>query len=296
MALQPKSCFQIIMEHIFNTLQYDLTECFRTASTSPSCAACLRDIESCMLSSHSKANKNGQCTVQQVPMEVDSESSANPLSEDDTHNISNDSTLPLQSTMNSEFGSETSIGIPSEIEAVPAEIQAMLAEATNVPAANESSISRCPIDKEKLAEVLRNISQTEPAEQTTNDLNSIEQLAQQIWSKLNEKIQSSCPALPEWQQLHSWEKLPFYWAAITRKIVSENPFENFLSTFSLSEQTESKQEIVRLWRGMHRKFKMPFVMEAFVASIAAGKLNLNNEREIQSYMRTINKKLKKVDV
>lgn len=126
---------------------------------------------------------------------------------------------------------------------------------------------------------------------SVSELQGIEKRAHSLWNTLNtcaRECGSSRSKYPNWWDLKSWQKLPFYWAALSNEILSEDPFENFKRFFLENKQRSkghwSKQKDDRMlikWRKICIKQRMPFIMEAFIAKVSVGKVNIHDDREIQ---------------
>ncbi|XP_004521354.1 uncharacterized protein LOC101458849 [Ceratitis capitata] len=126
---------------------------------------------------------------------------------------------------------------------------------------------------------------------TLLELQCIEDRANELWETLNSHVRanSSCK-FPNWWDLKSWQKLPFYWAALSNDILCEDPFENF-KRFYMGDKKPNKRSAKRqqervliLWHKLCPKERLPFIMEAFISKVGAGKVDIRDEHEIQRIM------------
>ncbi|XP_067614625.1 uncharacterized protein [Eurosta solidaginis] len=123
---------------------------------------------------------------------------------------------------------------------------------------------------------------------TLLELKCIEERANKLWETLNMHIRNNpCGKFPNWWELKTWQKLPFYWAALSNEILCEDPFENFKRFYQgdkKSTKRGAKRQLERtliLWHRLTPKQRLPFIMEAFISKVGAGKVNISDEHEIQ---------------
>ncbi|XP_018795874.1 PREDICTED: uncharacterized protein LOC108973238 [Bactrocera latifrons] len=123
---------------------------------------------------------------------------------------------------------------------------------------------------------------------TMLELRSIEERANKLWEALNSNVRNNTSSkMPNWWDLKTWQKLPFYWAALSNDILCEDPFENFKRFYMGSKKASkrcAKRQVERmliLWHRLCPKQRLPFIMEAFISKVGAGKVNISDEHEIQ---------------
>ncbi|XP_075144519.1 uncharacterized protein LOC142219405 [Haematobia irritans] len=128
-------------------------------------------------------------------------------------------------------------------------------------------------------------------------LDAIEGQAQYLWNAMREEIKNSGNFTSEWQNLKSHEKLLFYWSALSsNEQLSESPFENF-QRFYMKEVPSTEENPKKIneanlivWHSLTSKQKLPFIMEAFIARISHGKVDIANEVEIKGAFRNLQNK------
>ncbi|XP_017494259.1 PREDICTED: uncharacterized protein LOC108382393 [Rhagoletis zephyria] len=123
---------------------------------------------------------------------------------------------------------------------------------------------------------------------TLLELQCIEERATKLWDTLNLHMRNNPSGkFPNWWDLKSWQKLPFYWAALSNEILCEDPFENFKRFYVVdkkSNKRSAKRQLERtliMWHRLSAKQRLPFIMEAFISKVGSGKVNISDEHEIQ---------------
>ncbi|XP_011195493.2 uncharacterized protein LOC105220725 [Zeugodacus cucurbitae] len=123
---------------------------------------------------------------------------------------------------------------------------------------------------------------------TLLELRSIEERANKLWEALNSNVRTNtCAKMPNWWDMKTWQKLPFYWAALSNDILCEDPFENFKRFYTGSKKSNKRsakrqmERMLILWHRLCPKQRLPFIMEAFISKVGAGKVNIGDEHEIQ---------------
>ncbi|XP_054726254.1 uncharacterized protein LOC129236079 [Anastrepha obliqua] len=132
---------------------------------------------------------------------------------------------------------------------------------------------------------------------TLLELHCIEERAVKLWETLHSHMRNNnCGKLPNWWDLKSWQKLPFYWAAVSNEILCDDPFENFKQFYignKKSSKRIAKHQLDRtlvMWHRLSGKQRLPFVMEAFISKVGAGKVNIADEHEIHRIIRDLQNK------
>ncbi|XP_037960490.1 uncharacterized protein LOC119689680 [Teleopsis dalmanni] len=88
-----------------------------------------------------------------------------------------------------------------------------------------------------------------------------------------------------WRQMDKLEKLPYIWASMANQKLSVKPFDNFKYSIAGGKKL-TKRRINKLKHVFYKKLgdeqRMPFVMEAVIAKLMLGEINLNNRSEVIS--------------
>uniref|UniRef100_A0A1A9ZA18 HAT C-terminal dimerisation domain-containing protein n=1 Tax=Glossina pallidipes TaxID=7398 RepID=A0A1A9ZA18_GLOPL len=98
----------------------------------------------------------------------------------------------------------------------------------------------------------------------------------------------------EWENLKLRQQVPFFWAALSDNHISCDPIENF-KHFYVTTMTESssmpikklKEHSLVVWHDMNAKERLPFIMQAFIATIASGEANANDCDELQTFIERV---------
>lgn len=122
----------------------------------------------------------------------------------------------------------------------------------------------------------------------------ITERAKNIWLAVNVgSINITRESYVPWHSLKSWQKMPFYWAALSNELLSETPIDNFERFFNSSmvassrHKQRNRRECINAWRRLTKQQKYPFIVEAFIAQVCAGRVNINNNNEVNFALKRL---------
>lgn len=288
----------MIIEHILNFLQFDVTSIFGKGSECGLCCVSLstphfsKSVERCIANVY---EPRPQITNGDEMMECDDDDSLDEndlqleafcreldqVEEDEEEEETDCQGCDTSRSQLLESSNECLTGCDCLLDNLKNEGRCAENDGNSMEADNECTCEL--VCKEVVSKIADKCSSS-----TMLELRSIEERANKLWQALNWNVRNNtCSKMPNWWELKTWQKLPFYWAALSNDILCEDPFENFKRFYMGSKKSNkrnAKRQVERmliLWHRLCPKQRLPFIMEAFISKLGAGKVNISDEHEIQ---------------